>query len=580
MQWATSDLKINLTALCLLPIVYFPLPIAYRLLPIAYCSFNCYLHQMKIHLIAFLCLAFSFSASAQRNFDVLHYKFQLTLNESDTIYGITQIKAVCVNPDSVFCFELTPADSSGRGMYLDAISNASAMPLKNYQRVRDTIKVEIGHSLNVNDTFFIAIAYHGIPKDGLIISENNYGDKTFFADNWPDRAHQWIPCIDDPADKASVDFSIFTPPDYRVVANGYYLKGIIVKSGQQFVVWQEQIPLPTKVMVIGVAKFLEREYPDSPNGIPVSAWVYHQDFEKGFQNYSLAPSILKFYSNYIGPYPYKKLANVQSKTKFGGMENASCIFYYEESATGGRSLEDLLAHEIAHQWFGDMVTEKNFSHLWLSEGFATYLTDIYLESVYGTEGMNNRLMRERQMAINFKNGRPVVDSLSHPNDMLNANCYQKGGWILHMLRRQVGDSLFHQVIRQFYERYKGKNADTKDFENVVEEITQKDFSKFFEQWLYTPGIPVLDVSWKYNSKTESISVTVEQKQKQLFEFPLAITIQTKDSEEKTVSLAISKKSQTFNYKVSDKQVLLTLDPTTSLLFDGRVRKVGPVSIKK
>jgi aminopeptidase N len=534
---------------------------------------------MKSHLITILCLL-TISATAQRNFDVLHYKFQLTLNESDTIYGVTQIKAVCLNPDSIFCFQLTPVDTSGRGMHLDAMSSFSGIPFKNYQRVGDTIKLRPGGLINANDTFFISIAYHGIPRDGLIISKNNYGDKTFFGDNWPDRAHNWLPCIDDPGDKASVDFSLFTPPDYKVIANGHYLKGIIVTSGQQFTVWQEAIPLPTKVMVIGVAKFAVREYPDSPNGIPVSAWVYHQDAERGFQSYSPAPSIVKFFSNYIGPFPYKKLANVQSKTRFGGMENASCIFYYEESALSSRSLEDLLAHEIAHQWFGDMVTEKSFSHLWLSEGFATYLTDIYLESVYGTEGMNNRMTRERQMVIVFKNGRPVVDSMSHPNDLLNANSYQKGGWILHMLRREVGDSAFHRIIREFYDRYKGSNADSEDFEKVVEELTQKDFSKFFHQWLYTPGIPILDVSWKYNTKLATISVTVEQKQKQLFEFPLEIAIQTKTSKERTIALDVTKKTQTFNYTVADKQVSITLDPSTSLLFDGKVRKVSPVSIKK
>jgi aminopeptidase N len=190
------------------------------------------------------------------------------------------------------------------------------------------------------------------------------------------------------------------------------------------------------------------------------------------------------------------------------------------------------------------------------------------------------MTRERQMVIDFKNGKPVVDSTSHPNDLLNANSYQKGGWVLHMLRREVGDSVFHRIIREFYARYKGKNADTEDFEKLVEEISQKDFSKFFQQWLYTPGIPVLDVSWKYNSKTELISVIVEQKQKQLFDFPLQLSLQTKTSNEQILVLHINKKTQTFTYKVTDRQVSIILDPATSLLFDGSVRKISPISIKK
>jgi aminopeptidase N len=130
--------------------------------------------------------------------------------------------------------------------------------------------------------------------------------------------------------------------------------------------WKEDVSLPTKVMVIGVAKFAVKQFEDSPADIPVSAWVYPQDSINGFRNYSVAPAIVEFFSNYIGPYPYNKLANVQSKTIFGGMENASAIFYNEASAEENISIEDLVAHEIAHQWFGDMATEKKFSHLWLS----------------------------------------------------------------------------------------------------------------------------------------------------------------------------------------------------------------------
>jgi aminopeptidase N len=138
-------------------------------------------------------------------------------------------------------------------------------------------------------------------------------------------------------------------------------------------------------MVIGAAKFAVKLYDDSPKNIPISAWVYPQDSVTGFRNYSPAPAIVKFFSDYIGPYPYNKLANVQSTTIFGGMENASAIFYDEESAEENKPIESLLAHEIAHQWFGDMASEKSFSHLWLSEGFATYLSDMYLESKYGVD---------------------------------------------------------------------------------------------------------------------------------------------------------------------------------------------------
>jgi aminopeptidase N len=134
--------------------------------------------------------------------------------------------------------------------------------------------------------------------------------------------------------------------------------------------------------------------------------------------------------DYIGPYPYEKLANVQSKTIFGGMENASAIFYEETSAALYQNVESLLAHEIVHQWFGDMASEKSFPHLWLSEGFATYLTHIYIESKYGTDSLNNEMKNDRDAIIGFvkESSKPVVDSISPLMDLLNANSYQKGGW--------------------------------------------------------------------------------------------------------------------------------------------------------
>ena len=131
-------------------------------------------------------------------------------------------------------------------------------------------------------------------------------------------------------------------------------------------------------MVIGVSPFAVQEML-SKSGIPLSSWVYPQNSEEGFFDYSIATRPLDFFESYIAPYPYSKLANVQSKTVYGGMENASCIFYHERTVTGKQDHEILITHEMAHQWFGDAVSELNWHHIWLSEGFATYLTDLYIE---------------------------------------------------------------------------------------------------------------------------------------------------------------------------------------------------------
>ena len=261
------------------------------------------------------------------------------------------------------------------------------------------------------------------------------------------------------------------------------------------------------------------------------------------------------------------MANVQSTTTFGGMENASAIFYYEESAEENKSMEDLLAHEIAHQWFGDMATEKKFSHLWLSEGFATYLTDMYLESKYGTDSLRKRLAEEKKAVFNFAkySDNPVVDSLSTLRNLLNANSYQKGGWVLHMLR--------HQIIRSYYETYKGKNADTKDFQAIAEKISGKDLGYFFKQWLYTGSIPHLNIEWSYDDAQKILSVTVEQTQNtEPFIFPLDITIESSPGKSQTQTLAIDKKMQTFTFQ-SSKPSQIIADPLTSLLFEGKVKEL-------
>jgi len=322
-----------------------------------------------------------------------------------------------------------------------------------------------------------------------------------------------------------------------------------------------------------VAKFAIKQFSDSPQNIPVSAWVYPQDSTTGFQNYSAATSIVKFYSDYIGPYPYNKLANIQSKIIFDGMENASAIFYDEESAEESKSIEDLLAHEIVHQWFGDMVTEKNFSHVWLSEGFATYLTDIYIESKYGTDSMNKRLKDERKMVIDFAkhSNRPVVDSLSSLMGLLNANSYQKGAWVLHMMRRDLGDSLFHLFIQTYYDRYKGKNASTNDLQGIAEEVSHKDLKQFFNQWLYTPGIPQLNIRWKLNG--EELSVTVTQSQKKIFQFPLQLEIESETQKAKIAHLQITQRAETFKFRVEKKLLHFNIDPNISLLFESKVEEI-------
>jgi aminopeptidase N len=427
---------------------------------------------------------------------------------------------------------------------------------------------------NSIETVVITINYHGIPADGLIISKNKYGKRTFFSDNWPNRAHNWIPCVDDPADKATVEFIVTAPSHYQVISNGVQIEETNLPDNKKLTYWKEDVPLSTKVMVIGAADFAVNNIGEV-NCVPVSSWVFPENKVDGFYDYAPAKEILSWYMNYIGPYAYKKLANVQSKTIFGGMENASAIFYFENSVTGKREEEALLAHEIVHQWFGNSATEKSFAHLWLSEGFATYLTHIYLESKYGTDSLNKRMQKEREEIIEFVNTskRPVVDSTTDYMSLLNVNSYQKGGWVLHMLRRELGDSIFKKAVRKYYETYAGKNADTKDLQKIFESVSGKSLEQFFKQWLYTSVNPKLKISWKNITKEKKVAITVEQLQNKLFDIPLYLFLITGLRKNIDIKIQVSKKIETFYFPTNGPLLQLDVDYKTSLLAEISVSEI-------
>ena len=520
---------------------------------------------MLKQLFALFLICFFISSDAQSKIDVLSYSFAIELNDdNNTIKGLARISFIAKETVTSFSFDLSNPNKVRKGMTVsNAGFNAPNSSKPTFKHEADKITIDCQQSINKGDSTSVFIQYDGIPSDGLIISKNKYGHRTFFADNWPNRGHHWLPCVDDPSDKAAVEFIVTAPQYYQVVANGILVEETNLKDGKKRTHWKEDVPVASKVMVIGVAEFAVNLAGVIDNCIPVYSWVYPEDRDKGFYDYAQAVEIIPFFIKNVGPYGYKKLANVQSKTTFGGLENANTIFYHENSITGNRSSETLLSHEIAHQWFGNMATEKSFAHIWLSEGFATYMTILYMENKHGADTARNILEDARQQVLAFAqtNEHPVVDDTKDYMELLNANSYQKGGWILHMLRRQLGDSIFWKSIRSYYAAYAGKNADTKDLQHIFEKVSGKDLSTFFQQWLYTPGIPKLGVSWSYLANEKKISITIKQLQKNPFSFPLELQLKNK-----TKTINVSKQEETFVIPVQEKPAQLVLDPKLSLLF--------------
>ncbi len=507
-----------------------------------------------------------------RPIDVLSYVFRITVTDrSDTITGIAQIRVKFLKSVDSLQFDLASVKgATGKGMRVTTVQQ-NGKGVTNYGW-NDKLTIRLKTAAKAGSEAVYLVGYRGVPIDGLIISKNKFGQRTFFADNWPNRAHNWIPCVDDPADKASVEFIVTAPDHYRVVANGIPTQEVTRKDGTKITGWKEIADLPTKVMVIGLADFAVQQSGMAGN-IPVSTWVFASNKDKGFADYAVAPEILEWMMNYIGTYGYQKLANVQSKTIFGGMENAGAIFYYENSVNGKKNNEELFAHEIAHQFFGDMATEESFPHVWLSEGFATYMTHLYIESKYGADSLAAEMKTDRAKVIQYskKSQMPVVDEYSPLMDLLNPNSYEKGSWVLHMLRSAVGDVTFHKSIRAYYAKYAGKNANTDDLQHVFEEQSGMKLDTFFHQWLEVGGQPQLEVGYKYDSLKSVVHVSVKQLQKDVFVFPLELKFTDKAGKSVVVKIPVDAASNERDVEVGLVPVKMELDPGVKLLFE---RKVG------
>ena len=455
--------------------------------------------------------------------DVRHYAFSLNVNDSNNkVIGQAAVTLVFREDAASLRLDLAAKNKEGKGMTVRSVTGGGR-PIR-FSQDSDHLVLQTGGKTGEQHTY--TIDYDGIPADGLIIGNNKYGHRGFFGDNWPDRAHNWLPCVDHPSDKANVEFLITAPDHYTVVANGALVEEKALPSHRRLTHWKESAPLSPKVMVIGVADFAV-DHPGDALGIPVYNYVYPEDKVIGFRNYALALQILPFYISHIGPYPFEKCGNVQSKTRFGGLENASAIFYFENSVSSP-GVESLMAHEIAHQWFGDAATETQWQHLWLSEGFATYMTHCYLENKYGIDTLRKGMEKDRTKLLAFEKKRltAVVDT-TVKNDymqLLNPNSYEKGGWVLHMLRRQLGDTLFWKGIAAYYATYGQSNASSADFENTMEHISGQDLHTFFHQWLDLAGHPRLRITWKKDDSGKWLGLQVDQLQPDLYVFPLEYSV--------------------------------------------------------
>ncbi|MDD3721688.1 MAG: M1 family aminopeptidase [Lutibacter sp.] len=527
--------------------------------------------MMKFLTFILFLLSFQLAVTAQNykqrfnEIDVKHYNLALEVNDStNQIQATMTISLKFKQLVNAFQLDFVEKDSTGKGMNIESVFQNKDTVAFTHSNNKITIQPNF---VNTDSIFNFEITYSGVPKDGLIIGENLYGERTFFADNWPNRAQNWFPCVDHPSDKATIEYAIIAPNHYQVIANGFLVEETNLTDNLKLYHYKTIVPLPTKVMVIGIARFAV-QYIGKTQNIPISTWVYPQTKEQGFYDFANATNILNFFIEKFGDYPYQKLANVQSKTQFGGLENAGAIFYSEKIVNGKQNHEDLIAHEIVHQWFGNSASEIDWPHLWLSEGFANYFTSLYILETQGEDAFQERIKTARETVLNYykKKQTPVIDAGNTDlMSLLNPNSYEKAAWVLHMLRKKLGDDAFWKGIRTYYEKFKFQNASSNDFKNVMAEVSGENLDTFFTQWLQKSGHPILKTSWLYYQN--KLRILIDQTQETIFEFPIDVELIYTDGTSEVKTIQVSKLPVPYEIETKGEVKDVKFDPNTWLLFE-------------
>ena len=539
-----------------------------------------------IFIVSSLQSAFSFTDNYPKNpqIDAINYVFKLELSDdTDEIVcettidvrfleeGVQELRLDLINATS---------ELKGKGMRVSRVtSNGNSLI---FTHENDALYITLAAPSTVNQRTKYMIVYRGIPASGLKIANNKHGDRTFFSDNWPNRARNWLATIDHPYDKAMCEFIVTAPDHYQVISNGLKVEETDLTAGKRLTHWKQSVPIAPWLYVLGVARFAV-QYVDEFKGKSIQTWVYPQDRDAGFYDFAEpTKKVLEFFSDYVGPFSYEKLANIQANSVGGGMEAASAIFYGDKSVTGKRTVRwrNVIIHEIAHQWFGNAVTEYDWDDVWLSEGFATYFTLLFIEHQYGRDAFVEGLKASQKQVNAFYEKNPdyriVHNNLKDMRKVTTRQTYQKGSWILHMLRGVIGTDNFWKGIQSYYQKYQNANATTADFLREMEDASGRDLSGFFQQWLYKGGTLRYAGTWQFDSAQSQITIRLDQTQNDgsLFKMPLEVGLYLAGQNGPQIEvLQVNEKSNIFTIKVASEPENIILDPNTWVLMESDFSKI-------
>jgi aminopeptidase N len=509
-----------------------------------------------------------------RDYDVIHYLLKFQFDEKNkTYWGETTIT-------------LFPLKDNFRNCILDAsdftvtsVLNSQKAALS-FQKKEDKLTINLDKSYNYGEKIdFIIKYYEKNPKTGLIFVDASPDHPAQINTySWPEKAHYWFPCYDFPNDKATCEVIVTVQEDYKALSNGK-LKKIDhdEKSNTKTYHYSQGFPISSYLITLTAGPY--EIIQDSLDGLPVEYWVYKEDVPDAMRSFGKTPDMIAFFSQKFGfPYPWAKYAQICIAGYGGGMENVSATILGDSTIHDQRAEQDfsshsLVAHELAHQWWGDTVTERTWSHVWLSESFATYFEYLYINHDRGEDegAVNLKQKKDRYLReAHHRYIRPIVfDRYNNPWDIMDAHSYPKGAAVLHMLRFVMGEKPFFRALNHFITEHTFQVVDTHDFMTSIKESTGQNLDWFFEQWIFKPGHPLFEIKDNWNPETRELTLNISQKQDfnagiPVFKSPVFIEVTT-DKQKISKKIWIDKKENFYTFKIDSKPLMVRFDKGNFLL---------------
>ncbi len=525
-----------------------------------------------------------------RRIDILHLKLDVTPDfEKRTVAGTTtmRFKPIALPLEKV---ELDAVDLNITEVKVEGAE------VSEHEVTNDKLIVTFATAVAPEKQVTLTIKHSAQPEHGLYFRTPEMGYKDGDTQVWSQgeaELHRfWFPSYDYPNERFTSEVICHVPKGMTAISNGTLQSEIPDNDGLVTFHWLQNQPHVNYLIALAAGHFHKLE--DKAGKLPLALLVPPSHEKQAANAFTDTRKIIDFYQKEIGvPFAWDKYWQVYCLDFIaGGMENTSCTFeaadmLFNADTEELRTLHRLDAHETAHQWFGDLVTCRDWAHLWLNEGFASYYTILYEEQKLGKDAMNYSLWQEADGVFSANDSRPIVwRDYGDPMQQFDTRAYPKGAWVLHMLRSQLGADLYRKCINTYLERHRNGIVSTDDLQEVVEEVSGLSFDQFFDQWLYHGGVPEFKIDYSWDSSSKLAKITVRQTQKlselvRLFRVPLPVSFHIAGQKKPLhFTLDVSKEVEDFHCALPAQPELVRIDPDFTVLAKIAFTPTGPMLDKQ